>query len=642
MFKYWLIIFFICFCLGDAAAFYEKQKLFFVSIALFVFWSGIFGSYYFLRRFSSVRWDNRFLANLKQDVCILLAILMLLSGFLAGSRHEKVRVQWLTLLGKRIVLEGAVRPDSLRIKKQGISALLSAEKPLRGKVRVFVKTDKNADLIARQLSSQKMQLTGVLKEAVYLRNPGTYDGEKADRIRGIYGKMTVDATQIIGIHDSLPLHFYFAAFSQQIREKALSRLHSRTAAILPGMILGGYQGVDPELADIFRDNGIAHMLAVSGTHVAMLTLFLRILFRPSVKSADYLIQLILLIYALLCGLQPGVLRAVLMACVLLWGRRQRREADSMRLLLLTALLLLLVNPFWLLDIGFQLSFATTAGLLLACPKVTAYVPDLFPDWLRSLLGVALTAQLCSLPFSVFYFHRISLIAIVSNLLLLPALEAAVLVFIAALLVLPLLPFAGGALFAAAEFLLRGAVSAGTLLAVLPFAAADIPDWGIAGVLAYYGFLAAFLNLGPFLRFSSRQRKCWLLSMTGIFLLLFGIRCVAAANLTVYFLDVGQGDAALIRTPAGKNILIDTGGLQGEADISSMALLPCLRYLGVKQINLLCLSHGDHDHAGGAAGLAAKLPVKSVPEKFTVPAVTIPDAPSQSVRLTVPFPTEKKR
>ena len=197
------------------------------------------------------------------------------------------------------------------------------------------------------------------------------------------------------------------------------------------------------------------------------------------------------------------------------------------------------------------------------------------------------------------------------LLLLPALEAAALVFIAALLVLPLLPFAGGALFAAAEFLLRGAVSAGTLLAALPFAAADIPDWGIAGVLAYYGFLAAFLNLGPFLRFSSRQRKCWLLSMTGIFLLLFGIRCVAAANLTVYFLDVGQGDAALIRTPAGKNILIDTGGLQGEADISRMALLPCLRYLGVKQIDLLCLSHGDHDHAGGAAELAAKLPVKNL-------------------------------
>ena len=611
MFKYWLIIFFICFCLGDAAAFYEKQKIFFVSIALVVLWSGIFGSYYFLRRFSSVRWDNRFLANLKQDVCILLAILMLLSGFLAGSRHEKVRAQWHTLLGKRIVLQGAVQPDSLRIKKQGISALLSAEKPLRGKVRIFIQTDKNADFIARQSVSQKIQIAGVLKEAVYLRNPGTYDGEKADRIRGIYGKMTVDAAQMIGINDPLPLPLRFSAFSQQIREKAFSRLHSRTAAVLPGMILGGYQGVDPALADIFRDNGIAHMLAVSGTHVAMLTLFLRVLFRPLGKRADYLIQFILLIYALLCGLQPGVLRSVLMACVLLWGRRQKRQADSVRLLLLTAFLLLVANPFWLPDISFQLSFVTTAGLLLACPKVTAYVPEFLPDWLRSLVGVALTAQLCSLPFSVYYFHRLSLIAIISNLCLLPALEAAALCFLTGLLFLSFLPVVSGVLFPVAEFLLNGAVAVGAGLAALPFAATDVSDWGIAGMLAYYGFLAAFLSLGPFIRFSSRQRKYWLGLMTGIFLALCLMKMVASRDLTVYFMDVGQGDAALVRTPAGKNILIDTGGLQGDADISRMVLLPCLRYLGVKQIDLLCLSHGDHDHAGGAAGLAANLPVKQV-------------------------------
>ena len=77
------------------------------------------------------------------------------------------------------------------------------------------------------------------------------------------------------------------------------------------------------------------------------------------------------------------------------------------------------------------------------------------------------------------------------------------------------------------------------------------------------------------------------------------------------MDVGQGDAALVRTPEGKNILIDTGGLQGDADISRMVLLPYLRYLGVKQIDALCLSHGDHDHAGGAVGVAARLPVKNV-------------------------------
>ena len=100
-------------------------------------------------------------------------------------------------------------------------------------------------------------------------------------------------------------------------------------------------------------------------------------------------------------------------------------------------------------------------------------------------------------------------------------------------------------------------------------------------------------------------------MVCIFLLINLVRYLLPQDLTVHFVDVGQGDAALIRTPEGKNILIDTGGLQGDADISRMVLLPYLRYLGVKQIDVLCLSHGDHDHAGGAAGVAARLPVKNV-------------------------------
>ena len=611
MFKNWLLIYFICFCLGDIGAFYEKQKLFYVSIFAFGLWSVACGLLFLFRRYDLPKWENSLLFNPKRNVCILLALLMLLSGFLAGKRNEAVRGGWQALFGKQIVLQGAVQPDSLRVRQQGISALFIAEKPLRGKVRIFIKTDKNTDLIARKLLTEKIQAAGVLKEAAYLLNPGAYDGYKADRIRGIYGKMAVQSGQVSSTNLPLPVYLRFAAFSQKIREGTLSELHSGTAAILPGMVLGGYQGIEPELADIFRDNGIAHLLAVSGTHVALLALFLQALLRPLGKSGDYLIQLLLLGYGLLCGLQPGVLRAVLMACVLLWGRRQHRRADSVRLLLLTALLLLLVNPFWLLDISYQLSFVTTAGLLLACPKITACVPDFLPDWLRSLAGVALTAQICSLPLSVYYFHRISLLGIVSNLFLLPTLEAAVLCFLIGLLCLPLLPFVSHFLFPAAEFLLQGAVSAGTVLAGLPFAAVDISDWGMAGMLAYYGFLAAFLNLGPFLRLSSQQRKQWLLLMAAVFLLLSGMKYCAAQNLIVYFMDVGQGDAALIRTPAGKNILIDTGGLQGEADISRMVLLPCLRHLGVKQIDLLCLSHGDHDHAGGAAGLAAKLPVKNL-------------------------------
>ena len=621
MFTYWLLLAFFLFCLGDVLSFYEMQKAFWCCSGLFLL-------------FETVCLCKK--CKKEYFLCGFCCFLVLAGGFLAGTGKLETQKRWQTLIGKKITLQGAVEPDSIHKKEQGISALFTAEYPLRGKVRIFVKTDpKSTDLTMRKLLSGKTGVTGVLKEAVFLRNPGTYDGYLFNIIKGIHGNLTVSPAQLQELGEPLPLRFRFTALAQKVRENALARLHTGTGAILPGMVLGGYQGVAPEEADVFRDNGIAHLLAVSGTHVAVLALILQAVLRPAGKKASIIIQLFLALYALLCGLQPAVLRAVAMACVLLWGRSQKLKADSFRLLLLTAWALLLPNPFWLFDISFQLSFVTTAGLLLAGSKVTAYIPQKLPDWLRTVLGVTLTAQIFSFPFSVYYFHRVSLIGLVSNLLLLPALELAVLLFLLGLCLF-FLGFAGCMLyglfycfagdiqqgsnmfamiaslpFTGAERLLQGAVAVGKLLAGLPFAAVDVASWSSVQYFCYLGFVASFFDLGPFSRLSSRQRKCWLEVVLCIFLLINAARYLLPQDLTVHFIDVGQGDAALIRTPSGKNILIDTGGLQGEADISRMVLLPYLRYLGVKQIDALCLSHGDHDHAGGAAGVAARLPIKNV-------------------------------
>ena len=621
MFKNWLLLSFFCFCLGDVFSFYEMQKVFYFCCgALLLF------AIFLLHKTHRTEYL----------LCSLCCFLVFAGGFLAGNGKLAAQKHWQALYGKRVTLQGAVQPDSLQKREQGVSALLAAEKPLHGNVRIFVKTDhKNADMAVQKLLSGKVQVTGALKEPVFLRNPGTYDGYLMNKIKGIYGNVTVSPSCLQGTGSPLPLRFRAAALTREIRVKAMSKLHAGPGAILPGMVLGGYQGVAAEDADVFRDNGIAHLLAVSGTHVAVLTLFLQALLHPAGEKRYIFVQLFLLLYAVICGLQPAVLRSVAMACVLLWGRSRKLRADSVRLLLLTAWGLLLVNPFWLFDISFQLSFVTTAGLLLAGPKVTAYIPQSLPDWLRAVLGVTLTAQIFSFPFSVYYFHRVSLIGMVSNLLLLPALELAVLFFLAGLGLMfseavlstqlhSLFSLTGGAFFdagplsvsssisfSAAEFLVNGAVAAGKLLACIPFAAVDIAGWNRMQYGCYMGFISAYFDLGPFIRLSSVQRKCWLSVMGCVFLLMCCVRFLFPKDLTVHFMDVGQGDAALVQTPGGKNILIDTGGLQGDADISRMVLLPYLRYLGVKQIDLLCLSHGDHDHAGGASGVAAKLPVKMI-------------------------------
>ena len=608
----WLMLSAFCFCLGDAGAFYERQELFYAGVAGVGIWGVTCILALYLRRNYGDSGKICFCADVKRDICILISLLMIVFGFLAGKSSETGKAQWKKFIGKPIVLQGFVQPNSLQKREQGIRAVFTAEFPLRGNVRIFIRTDKNdTDRVARDLLLKKVQVSGILQENVYLWNPGAYDGYKADRIHGIYGKITASPGDLWVLDDPIPIYLRFSVFSHRIREAALSRMKTREAAILPGMILGGYQGVDPEDADVFRDNGTAHLLAVSGTHVAVLTAFLNVLLQPVGIYRTYIIQVLLFLYALVCGLQPSVIRAVFMACVLLWGERTKRRADRFRLLLLTAMALLLIHPFWLLDIGWQLSFATTAGLLLSCSRVTGYIPENLPDWIRSLAGVSLTAQIFSLPFVIFYFHRVSLIGIISNLILLPGLETAAFLFLIAVCLLPLVPFISGNLMQVAEFLARGAVGLGTVLAKIPFSAVDVADWGRSGMACYCAFLFVFLDIGAFKYISSRKRRYLLLIIGMSALFLMGIRYLKPQPLTVHFMDVGQGDAALIRTPAGKNILVDTGGFMGEGDVSRMVLLPYLRYLGVKKIDLLCLSHGDHDHAGGAAGLAGKLPVRTV-------------------------------
>ncbi len=185
--------------------------------------------------------------NIHRLACVLFSLVIFIGGFMAADGKIKMQKSWQGLTGKQLILQGVVEPDSIRRKEQGISAVFAAEWPLHGKVRVFVKTDsKNADLTVRKLLSGKIRIGSVLKEPVFLRNPGTYDGYHFNKIKGIYGNITVSPAQLQESGEPLPLRFRFTALAQKVRENALAQLHTGTGAILPGMVLGGYQGVAPE------------------------------------------------------------------------------------------------------------------------------------------------------------------------------------------------------------------------------------------------------------------------------------------------------------------------------------------------------------------------------------------------------------
>lgn len=609
MFRYWLLAGFVCFCAGDLAGLYPaKAPPVAGSVLAFAFLLAC--------RLSP---DHR-----KQKwLLVLLFTGIALGGFWLSCQAQRPQSLWHSYMGRQITVQGEMEPDSLKIKREGVSGILCAERPLRGKVKLFIKTgttnreDESPHLLTERqllnrLLQEKIEITGKLDELVYLRNPGTYNGYLAAGVAGIYGRMSLPCAAVKPV--GRPLSFWRrpVALAQRLRTLATAHLRMQAGLILPGILFGGYQGVNEEDADVFRNNGMAHLLAVSGTHVTLLTAFLWVLLRPLPRKIRfYGILFFLFLYAFFCGLRPAILRATIMAAAFLWGKERGGQISSFHLLLLTAWGMLLVKPLWLADISFQLSFITVTGLLVAAKRITAYVPERWPDSLRSLLGISLTAQLAALPFTVFYFHRLSLIAVLSNVLLLPALELAALTFLPGLLCLSCGWATGQCFLSVAETLVQGVIASGKLLEQLPFAVLDVADWGIPRSLCYWGFLAGFLDVGPFLRFTGKWRSYWLRLTAALFLLFWAFPLLLPRPLTVYFMDVGQGDAALVRTPAGKHILIDTGGLRETADIGRLVLAPYLRYLGVTKLDVLCLSHGDHDHAGGASYVAREFFVDKV-------------------------------
>ncbi|MEE3479904.1 MAG: DNA internalization-related competence protein ComEC/Rec2 [Succiniclasticum sp.] len=584
MFKTFLIWAFLFFCTGDVLGIFRANFPSLVPAAAGCLAAALAVSF-----------------RLRERLLPLFLLLALAGGFLLGTSDEPVRTAWQDLYGRTVTLEGEWEPASLQVREGGVSGVLDVRSPLSGKIRIFIQNGR--------LEERPLRVRGRLQEQTFHYNPGGINGPLMARIRGIYGRMTVPAGGAEYRAGPLSLRKRVDGAVLRWKRQLMERLHRPESALLPGMVLGGYDGVRTEDADVMRDNGLAHLMAVSGTHVALLTAFLLLLTRRWQGPSKHIcLAAVLVLYAAACGLRPAVLRAVLLCLVLLWGRQRGLTADPLRLLLLVAWALLLVCPLWLVDLSFQLSFVTVAGLILLGPVVQERLPGLLSAWLRAVLAVTLTAQLVTVPFLVFYFHRLVPLSLVSNLLLVPALEAAVLLFLPSLFLAPLLPSLAAAAAWPAEFLLAGVLQTGALLARLPGAAVTVGDWGLWRSLLYYGLLALWSDRGPMLQWSSRRRRCCLTVLLVLFLLPACRGIWQSRPLEVHFMDVGQGDAALVRAPDGKTVLIDTGGTRGGYDTGRQIVVPYLRYLGIDKLDALILSHGDFDHIGGARTVLASLPV----------------------------------
>jgi len=375
--------------------------------------------------------------------------------------------------------------------------------------------------------------------------------------------------------------------------------------LVRAMVLGDRSEIDEATAEAFKASGTYHVLALSGAQVALLaglvaSLLRRLRAGPWPEAAGT--ALAVAAYAVLVGADVPVTRAALMAGALLLGRALEARADAANQLGLAALAILAHRPSSAGDVGFQLSFGATLGILVLQAPLTRGVRRL-PLRLDLALAASVAAQCVLFPLLALHFHRLAPAAVLLNVAAVP-LSAAVL--LAGLAVLALAPvggawLAGEAAWAAARAL-RLSGDLGPAESWLDLRVMTPP-------LAVLALQVA--GLGLVLR-GRRGRGLGALVLSQLALAAGPLAPRADGRLHLRVIDVGQGDGLLLQSPSGRAIVVDAGGAwDGRGGAGERRVAPALWRRGVRRLDALVVSHAHPDHVGGVPFLLKAFRVSSV-------------------------------
>jgi competence protein ComEC len=449
------------------------------------------------------------------------------------------------------------------------------------------------------------------------RGPETGFDERAWLVRqGIHVVLRGENPRVIGrrggiggVADRLHAHV----------EQTLARATAgERRAVLTGIVLGEEGGIDTSLRDAFRASGLTHLLAVSGQNVAITAIgvvWVARLAGIGRIAGEGLAILVVLAYALAVGWQPSVVRAAVAGILASLGWITARPRDRWHAMAVGALVLLAWTPTAGLDPGFQLSFAAVAAIFLVVPRV-AGVPDAYPvpRGVWDVLVVAVACGLVTAPIVWLHFGSVALWTVPANLAAEPAMPPLIALSLAAAAFEPVLPGVATSL----------AWLAGWCAAWIAFVARVVSGWPSAQIHSAVALTAVLaLAAAPVgvRRLPRYRRGVAAVGLVSVALTLAAAACAfrpvpswaPPQGLRVTFLDVGQGDSALVEAPGGA-VLVDEG--PPEADVAGQ-----LRAMGVRALTAIVLTHPQRDHIGGAAAVLDGLRVGEVED----PGIEAPSA-----------------
>ena len=388
----------------------------------------------------------------------------------------------------------------------------------------------------------------------------------------------------------------------KIKNYILKRIENiKNNKYLYAFILGKSSYIDIESYNNYKINSVTHLFALSGLHVSLfssIVLYILNKLKLNEKVTFTITSIFLITFSFIASFTPSILRATIFFILSSVNKIYYFFIKPKNLLYLTFAILIFINPFYIFDTGFILSFTITYFILLMNEKIT------IEGNIKSILIVSMLSFLSSLPIIINLSYEINIIGFINNIFFIPLVTNIIFPFSLIIVLIPKLSFI---LFILTTIMEKVSVFSSSILNItLSFQKLNYIE-----IFIYYVLLILSIK---------KNKKILILLL--VFVSILYIKPSFNKNTYVYFIDVGQGDSALIITENNKSILIDTGGKLSykteswkqknkEFNLMTSSIIPFFKSIGLKKIDYLLITHGDYDHMGEAINLVDNFKVEKV-------------------------------
>ena len=456
-------------------------------------------------------------------------------------------------------------------------------------------------------------------------NPGTFDQYIYLRNKGYYLCIS-NGTIESGNHRTYSIEGFLYGIKNRCTKIIDNSFDSESAGIVKAMLVADKSTLDKNIKKLYSENGIAHIMAISGVHVAIIGMtlygFLRKLRIGRLISGTFSIAIIIL-YGIMTGMSSSTERAVIMLILSIAAEYFGRKTDAPTSMGFAMIIMVLGNPYVILDAGFQLSFAAITGVTVVAPQLRKLL-RMFKRFIKAAdekkkqkhkkimslrkviiklidaLVVGIASFITTTPVIIYYYYQFPPYSILINLIVIPLVSF--IVGGSILVVLTGLFFAGAAVVMTypVRLILFGYKYLCIFASGLPGASVLVGHIGIGMLFVYYLSVVLIFAILRMIRIGKTERGgpiLYLMLATVLFLTVVYEVYLYDKSLKVVYMDVGQGDGVLLRTSGHGGILID-GGSSSNKRVGEYVMVPVLKYYGVSEVEYAFVSHGDVDHVSG--------------------------------------------